>query len=283
MTRRCALLLFGLLQMLQPVLADNAVPQRVMSLNLCADQLLLALLPPQRIASLTWLSSTEGDPQWLSVVRQLPSNHGSAEEVLAAHPDLVIAGAFTTLATQQLLRRTATPVLRLQPVQDWEGIRQVTREVAAAVGEVARGEQLLAQMDATLAQLQATRPAQPLRVIGWSGGTDVPGRDTLFDAILTAAGAVNVGAAAQGHSDFDLEQLLLLRPEVLMRGAAYASTPSVRNQVAAHRVVRQLYNGAQLTYPEAVYGCGVPRAAQLALQLRDQLLKLRAAQQPVAP
>jgi iron complex transport system substrate-binding protein len=277
MIRRCALLLCTLLPVLQQTLAAEAAPQRVMSLNLCADQLLLALLPPQRIVSLTWLSSTEGDPQWLPVVRKLPANHGSAEEVLAARPDLVIAGAFTTSATRQLLQRTATPLLQLQPAQDWDDIRRVTREVAAAVGEVARGEQLLAQMDATLAQLAATQPAQPLRVIGWSGGSDVPGRDTLFDAILTAAGAVNVGAAAQGRSDFDLEQLLQLRPEVLMRGAAYASTPSVRNEVAAHRVVRKLYAGKQLTYPEAVYGCGVPRAAALALQLRGQLLSLRAA------
>ena len=280
MRRCCALLLCVLLPTWA---AAQPLPQRVMSLNLCADQLLLALLPPQRIVSLTWLSSTEGDPQWLPVVRQLPSNHGSAEEVLAAHPDLVIAGAFTTSATRQLLQRTGTPLLQLQPAQDWEGIRRVTREVAAAVGEVARGEQLLAQMDATLLQLSRTQPLQPLRVIGWSGGSDVPGRDTLFDAILSAAGAVNVGAAAQGRSDFDLEQLLQLRPEVLMRGAAYASTPSVRNEVAAHRVVRKLYAGAQLTYPEAVYGCGVPRAAELALQLRGQLLGLRRPQPQVSP
>ena len=288
MTRRIALLCTLGLGLLSPGVrgvasAAQPVPQRVMSLNLCADQLLLALLPPQRIASLTWLSASEGDPYWLPVVRQLPRNHGSAEEVLAARPDLVIVGAYTTAAARQLLARTATPVLVLQPAQDWQGIREVTRQVAAAVGAVPRGEQLLVEMEATLAQLAATRPIDPLRVTGWSGGNDVPGRDTLFDAILTAAGAVNVGAAAAGRSDFDLEQLLLLRPQVLLRGAAYASTPSMRNEVAAHRVVRRLYAGAQLTYPEAVYGCGVPRAAQLAAQLRQQLQSVRAAQQERAP
>lgn len=261
--------------------AGAAPPQRVMSLNLCADQLLLALLPPQRIASLTWLSRSEGDPQWLPLARQLPANHGTAEEVLAALPDLVIAGAYTTSATRRLLARTQTPLLLLQPVQDWDGIRAVTREVAAAVGAVARGEQLLAEMDATLAALAATRPADPVRVIGWSGGTDVPGRDTLFDAILTAAGGVNIGASVSGRSGFDLEQMLALRPEVLMRGAAYAATPTLRNDAAQHRVVRRLYGGAQLRYPEALYGCGVPQSAQAAVQLRMQWLALRA--RPLAP
>ena len=91
----------------------------------------------------------------------------------------------------------------------------------------------------------------------------------------TAAGAVNVGAAVAGRADFDLERLLQLRPEVLMRGAAYAATPSVRGEAVNHPVLRKLYAGAQLTYPEAVYGCGVPRAAQMALQLRQQLAAVR--------
>ena len=266
----------GLLSLLPCAWA--APPQRVMSLNLCADQLLLALLPPQRIASLTWLSRSEGDPDLLSLARRVPANHGTAEEVLAARPDLVIAGAYTTSATRRLLAGAQTPLLLLQPVQDWDGIRAVTREVAAAVGEVARGEQLLAEMDATLAALAAVRPADPVRVIGWSGGTDVPGRDTLFDAILTAAGGVNIGAQVSGRSSFDLEQLLAMRPEVLMRGAAYAATPALRNEAAQHRVVRQRYAGAQLRYPEALYGCGVPQSAQAGVQLRTQLLAVRARQ-----
>ena len=269
-----------MLWVLLPSGAWAAVPQRVMSLNLCADQLLLALLPEQRIVSLSWLSQTEGDPYWLTAARRLPANHGSAEEVLAAHPDLVIVGAYTTAATRQLLQRAGLPLLVLQPAQNWTQIRAVTRQVADAVGESARGERLLAQMDATLTRLQQQSAGSPLRVIGWSGsGNDVPGHDTLFDAILIAAGAVNVGAAVAGQVDFDLERLLQLQPEVLLRGASYAATPSVRGETATHRALRQRYAGAQLTYPEAVYGCGVPRAAEMAAQLRQQLLAIRAARQ----
>jgi iron complex transport system substrate-binding protein len=254
------------------------VPRRVLSLNLCADQLLLVLLPPERIASLTWLSRSEGDPDLAPLARRLPANHGSAEEVLAANPDLVIAGDFTTAATRRLLARTATPLVQLAAVTDWAGIRAVTRQVAAAVGEIARGEALLAEMDATLAQLERTRPARPVRVIGWGGGgSDVPGRDTLFDQILTAAGGQNVGAALAGRASVDIEQLLMAHPEVLLRGAAYAAMPALRNQAAEHPLIRRLYPQAQLTYPEALYGCGVPKAAQAALQLRARLLAVRAA------
>ena len=155
--------------------AGVAAPQRVMSLNLCADQLLMALLPESRLVSITWLSRTEGDPELLALAARLPVNHGSAEEVLQVRPDLVVAGRFTTGTTRALLKRTGVRLLEIEPVADWDGIRRVTREVAAAVGERERGERLLAAMDADLAALAARQAAEPVRVIGWGGaGDDVP-------------------------------------------------------------------------------------------------------------
>jgi iron complex transport system substrate-binding protein len=250
-------------------------PQRIVSLNLCTDQLLLALVAPARIASITWLSRSEGDPQLLPMAQRLPVNHGGAEEVLALRPDLVIAGRFTTGATRALLRRVGVPLLEVDSASDWEGVRRITREVAAAVGEAARGEALVRQMDADLQQIAIKRPAVPLRAIGWSGaGDDVPGRDTMFNTILETAGGTNLGARP-GTGSFDLEQVLRARPDVLLRGAAYGSKPALRNEVATHPVLRALPGVVTIEYPEAVYGCGVPGAARLALGLVEQFAQLR--------
>ncbi|MEP7314392.1 MAG: ABC transporter substrate-binding protein [Pseudomonadota bacterium] len=255
-----------------------------MSLNLCADQLLMVLLPPERIASITWLSRTEGDPALLPIAARLNINHGSAEEVLAVQPDLVIAGAYTTSATRSLLERSTTPLLVIESAQDWPAIRRVTRQIAAAVGATQRGEELLGDMDARLARLAATQPARPVRVIGWSGsGSDVPGRDTVFDTILKAAGGRNLGARPAGLGSFDLEQVLAARPQLLLRGAAYAATPSLHTEVALHRVIQRLYPQAQRVYPEALYGCGVPRAAVAAEELRAALLQAPVARDAAAP
>ncbi len=183
-TRRAALGVALLLCL--PIAA--AQPRRVMSLNLCADQLAMALLPPERIVSITWLSRTEGDPALRSLAMRLPANHGGAEEVLHARPDLVIAGRYTTAATRQLLRRTGVPLLEIDAVNDWEGIRRVTREVAAARGESGRGEAWLAAMEADLAASAASGSLPPLRVLGWGGaGVDVPGHGSTLKSILADA------------------------------------------------------------------------------------------------
>jgi iron complex transport system substrate-binding protein len=250
-------------------------PQRIVSLNLCTDQLLMALVPADHIVSITWLSRTEGDPALLPLARKLPVNHGSAEEVLALRPDLVIAGRFTTSTTRALLKRVGVPLLEVDVASDWDAVRRTTREVAAAIGATARGEALLQEMDAKLHQLSQRR-AMPVRAIGWSGaGDDVPGADTLFNTILETAGGINLAARAAGMGNFDLEQLLHARPQVLLRGAAYAAKPALRNEVARHRVLRGMPDLVTIEYPEAVYGCGVPSAAQLAVELARKLDRLR--------
>lgn len=252
-------------------------PQRIVSLNFCTDELLLALVPPARIASLTWLARTDGTPVERSLAAQLPVNHGSAEEVLAVHPDLVLAGRYTTANTRALLARAGIDVVVVDAAQDWEAIRHVTRMVAAAVGEPARGEALLAAMDATLSETARIRSRQPVRAIGWSGAAeDVPGADTLFNTILTTAGAVNIAAQPTGPRGFGLEQILRARPRLLLRGISSSEDRSLRSGVADHPVLRALPQLAVIEYPEGAWACGVPAAADHALALARKLRELPA-------
>ncbi|HTQ36033.1 MAG TPA: ABC transporter substrate-binding protein [Steroidobacteraceae bacterium] len=254
-----------------------APPRRIVSLNFCTDQLLLALVPPERIASLTWLARTDGDAAQRALAARLPANRGSAEEVLALHPDLVLAGRYTTAITRALLKRTGAAMLEVDAAQDWEGIRRTTREVAAAVGATARGEVLLAHMDAALAAAAALRVADPVRVIGWNGAAaDVPGADTLFDTILRTAGAVNIAARPGAAASFDLEQVVRARPRVLLRGTSYAGARTLRAGVADHPVLRALPDIAIIDYPEGAWACGVPAAADYALDLARRLRALPA-------
>ncbi|MFD1959457.1 hypothetical protein ACFSHP_11000 [Novosphingobium panipatense] len=114
-------------------------PLRVMSMNQCADQLVLALLPPERIASVTWLSRDPDGSLMHREAQKVAINHGLSEEVVQQQPDLVVAGAFTTPATRMLLRRLGYPMIEVAHADSFDEIRTITRQVAAAVGEEARG------------------------------------------------------------------------------------------------------------------------------------------------
>src|SRR4051812_37539041 len=144
------------------VAQTQAQPQHVMSLNLCADQLVLSLLPRERIASVSFLSRKSEHAFLTAEAARVPVNFGTAEEVLAEHPDLVIVGSASTPATRDLLKRVATPILEVPFADNFAAIRTITRTVGNALGESAKAEELIRGMDATLAELAAKRVDRPI-------------------------------------------------------------------------------------------------------------------------
>ncbi|MGH8205678.1 MAG: ABC transporter substrate-binding protein [Steroidobacteraceae bacterium] len=248
-------------------------PRHVMSLSLCTDALLLALLPPARIASVTYLAHESTDPALAAQAARVGINYGSSEEVLAQSPDLVLAGDYSTPDARRLLQQLHAPLLVVPDATSFADIRAIVSSVARAVGAQQRAAALLAQMDATLAQVRRGRPAQPIRVAAWSGDGYVPGRDTLFNAVLEAAGGINVAATTRGQrsGSFDIEQLLMANPQVLAYGDDRPA-PALQTDTADHPLLLRLYGGRRITYPQLPVDCGLPQSAHAALQLQRQLL-----------
>lgn len=252
--------------------AAAAKPARIMSLNQCTDLLLLQLVPKERIASISYLAHEAVGAVRPGLDAGVPVNHGSAEEVLVEQPDLILAGPFSTAVTRELAREARAPLVEVQDATSFADVARNVREVGRAVGEPGRAEALVAGMDATLAGLFAEPPPRARRIAVWDGGGPVPGRGTLFDAIVRAAGATNVSAGSGAASvSLDLEELLALRPDALLQAAGDAGDRSLRGRAARHPLVRHLYPGRRIAYAEALYTCGLPQSADAALRLRHVL------------
>ena len=256
--------------------ASDSAPRHVMSLSMCTDDLLLELLPPERIASITYYSRDPGISRQWPRAAKVRINWGTAEEVLAEKPDLVLAGTYTTPATRSVLKNLGWPLLEVPPAVNFDEIRTVTRQVARALKEEAAGEALIAKMDSTLRELAASKPAQTMRVAAWGEGGSIPGKGTLFDAILSAAGGVNIAATldADAYPSFDVEQLIAAHPDILAYASNVSDTPGLNTQLAQHPLIRQLYSGKTVTYPSALYNCGVVESADAAVALRASLLRV---------
>lgn len=256
----------------------TAHPMRVLSINLCTDQLVLALLPPARIASVSWLAR---DPALSVMARQAAAvgvNHGETEEVAAQAPDLVVADTFGKPVLRAMLKRLGYPLIEVEQPTDLDGIRRATRQVAAAVDARARGEALIKAMDSDLAEL-ARHPGPSTTAAAW-GRDGIGARPgTLADTVLTAAGARNVARTPGGGAD--VEALLASNPALLVEAdGGERRAASLGDAVLRHPLVDRYWHRRTLFTGGAYTTCGTPMIADAALRLRG---RLREAAMPTGP
>ena len=156
------LLLLAFLSLVAAVAPVQAKPQRIVSLNLCTDQMLLQLVPGERIAAVTYLASDPRQSVEAVAAAKIRKTRGTAEDVVALKPDLILAGTFSTRETVSLLRRLGYTVLDFAPPASMADIRRDTLAMGRAVGEPERAASLVRRFDARVAELTAKGRKRPL-------------------------------------------------------------------------------------------------------------------------
>jgi iron complex transport system substrate-binding protein len=240
----------------QARLRDKALP-RVVSINPCVDAILVQVADASQIAGISHYSQ---DPRATSIplalARRFHATSGTAEEVVALAPDIVIAGAHVAPATSAALKRLGIALVTIGVPESIADSQAQIRTVAAAVGHPQRGAALVQRIDAAVA---ATRPTTPERVSAliWQGGGMVPGEGTLASELLRVTGFENLSASF-GLTRWDvlpLEPLVARPPDVL-----FSLDPSGRgDRMLGHPVLKHLAERmAVRPFPERLLHCGGP-------------------------
>lgn len=247
-------------------LARAAEPaRRIVSLNLCIDPIVLDLVPRERIQALSWVSSDANVSPIVDRIEGIRLVRGTAEEVLALAPDLVLAGAYTTPATIDLLRRLGRRVEVVPMAASIEDIRTVIRAVAVAVGEPERGEAMVAEFDRRLDEARPTGPYRRPEAIVYEANSIVSPRGSMEAASLDAAGFHNAAERmdVRPGGRMELEALVVTPPDLVVlnqRSATYR-TP-VADNLRHPALARLLAERAHVFLPMALWLCGTPHVAE---------------------
>ncbi len=238
-----------------------AKPQRIVSLNMCTDELVLRLASPKHVASVTWLSQDPRNANMAARARSIPANHGLVEEVLAHKPDLVIAGAYTTRSTVALLKRVGVPVREFGVPGNLAEMRQQIRDMANLLGEQQNGEALIEEIDKRLATLaDRPRPAHPRAIVLRPNGFTT-GRGSLVDEILTAAGLTNLAVelGIDNYGQIALETVALGKADILILNTTPDGPPSLAHEILHHPVLARLGDRLKLVaLPSKLWTCAGP-------------------------
>jgi iron complex transport system substrate-binding protein len=227
---------------------------RVVSLDYCADQYVLELLPRDRILALS--PDAEADYSYhreraagLDKVRPV------AEDVIALEPGLVVRSYGGGPQALAFFERAGIPVVQVPYANDLDDVRAATRAVAGKLGVHDEGEALVAAMNARLANVEPAAPGRSALYVTSGGATAGPG--TLVHEMLLSAGLENFEARPGWHV-VPLEHLAYDGPDLVVASffdgsaelTAYWS--AMRHPVAR----RQLEGSRSLSLPGSWTACG---------------------------
>ena len=287
--------LCALAALCSPAVGSATGPNRIVSINLCADQLVVELADREHIAS---VSRVALDPTVSNVVdraRGLVTNRGRLEEIIRLKPDMVVSTGHREGRVNALLRQFGVAVVELRPVDSITEAYQSVRELASLLGETARGERLVAEMQAGFAAL-AERGAGPqvaeqaVRASG-SGNTlavvyrpngYTSGRHTFVNDVMVRAGLTNLGAeiGIERWGTIPLEVLLHARPALIVLDDSVGARTSLAHRSLSHPALRRLRPHLYtLPFPSRLWVCPGPwlvQAARYLAQARQRLSSGRA-------
>jgi len=251
-----------------PSLAEAAPPRRIVSLNLCADQLLIALADPGQIAALTQFARDPDMSAGAVKAMRIPISQGRTEDVLAMDPDLILANPGLRQATLAALSGRAYRVIELPSAESYPEILGQIRTVAAAIGHPDRGEALIARMNADLARIV---PARSGRVAAYYQRRGyLTGTGTLIDDLMHRVGLRNLATLLDkpALSRVSLEEMVAAHPDYLIIESATDRVADQGTEMLHHPALADI---KRLRLPEAWTVCGGPAYVLAARSLAAQL------------
>lgn len=238
----------------------GASPSRVVSMNLCTDQLAMLVAAPGQLVSVSYLAVDPVTSAMATEAMALDINHGLAEEIAFLRPDLVLAGRYTTRVTVDMLTRLGYRIEGFEPENNFDDIRTNLRKMGRLLGREARAEELVRLMDEDLTAIASAPPPVRRETAIYYASGFTSGAGSLAHAIVEAAGFVNIaprlGLDARGT--LPLEALILSGPDVVVRGQSFQGH-SRGEEMLRHPVLERMLQAPRVqaeTRPE--WSCGTP-------------------------
>jgi iron complex transport system substrate-binding protein len=260
-------------------------PSRVVSMNLCTDQLAMLIAAPGQLHSVSHLATREEASVLFREAAAYAVNHGEAEEIFLLKPDLVLAGTFSARATVSLLRRLGIRVEEFAAETSFADIRANIARMGDLLGQREEAEALVAQLDQRLAAYaaEAGEEHRPLAALYYANSYS-SGGGTLAGEAVEHAGLANLARrlGLSGTVRLPLEVLVMNAPDLVVGGERASGSREPRAYdnldhpaLRALPALRKSGDAARVAVPDKYWICGAPFTAEAVRILAEATGRLR--------
>lgn len=246
--------------------ASAAAPRSVASLNLCTDELLLALAAPGQIVSVTHLAHKPAETPLWRQARRYRSNDGSLVSVVALKPGLLVTMGGGARDRARIAERLRMRVLDLPFPRSIADLKASIGTLAAALGRQPAGQRLIGWMEA----LERTAPQRRHDAIWLGGGGRSVAPDGLASQWMALAGLRQRALPGDRAS---LETLLIRPPTILLRSDYRSGQYSAEAQWLSHPLAKRPRRSWTIPTDGRAWTCMGPPMVAETLRLRKALAR----------
>jgi iron complex transport system substrate-binding protein len=238
--------------------ASAANLPRLVSMNVCTDQLVLTLADPEQILGLSRFAR-DGWQSKAGDLSRYPVLSGGAEDILLIRPDIVVVSAFDKRSTRELLKAKGLHLAELAVPRTLDEARQQIREAGDITGHPDRAAAEIARLDAALARARRAVSERHFHVLPLSRRGWVAGSDSFVGSLLAETGlrsaAGDLGFSFGGFAS--LEAIVNLRPDFIVVSQAGDTARDDGQAFLLHPALERFYPPEKrIVIPERMTECG---------------------------
>ncbi len=218
----------------------NAKPQRIVSMTLGTDEILLDLVGPERLIAVTYLAadattSNIAERPELAQIPNVIQPNPSPEQIIALEPDLVFVATFTDSTMIQQLRDAGLPVFAVGFFSSIEAMQQNILTIGDLVGEPEKAAAMVDEMNARLQAIaEAVAGKEKPSVLYLASDGWVAGSGTTVDDIIVRAGGVNAAADLVDWNQVSEEVIIQMDPDYVILSPYVTDEEFINNPVFAN-------------------------------------------------
>lgn len=202
----------------------SSKPERIMTLGMGTDGIVLGLVPPEKMVSVNSLADDPCSSNIVDLAKKIKNKHRnpSAEYVMSLQPDVVFAYEWTKSEYIDTMRDLGIKVVVLKGPRTIGDVKRNITTVAAALQETQQGNRLIAAMDKELEALKIKLKKHNYesnkRVLLLSLMQTYGGKGCLYDELCKESGVINCLSDAGLHNGQALtkEMILKMQPDVII-------------------------------------------------------------------
>ena len=232
---------------------------RIVSMNVCTDQLLLPLADPEQILGLSRFARDAWQSWAAEDARRYRSLSGGAEEVLVLKPDVVVASLFDKRSTRELLKAQGLQLAEFSVPRNLDEVKAQISRMGDIARQPDRAAAEIAQLDAAMARVRQAVVEKHYSVLPLSRRGWVAGRDSLVSSLLTETGLFNAAdGLGIGDGGFvSLEAIVQAKPDFLVVSEAGSRAEDEGRAFLLQPALQHFYPPSKrIVIPERLTVCG---------------------------